>query len=120
MLKKAFSAEALATRMGSITSTLVAYQATLLQALSVNHRPSQRTMEELRLVTGHLLQLSKFNGQALGRGLAVLIDARRQLWLSQAWVPVGNKASLLDGPVTPGHNFGLAVDEPLKRSQQVR
>ncbi|MGH0152554.1 UNVERIFIED_CONTAM: hypothetical protein FKN15_026103 [Acipenser sinensis] len=100
------------------TSTLVVYQVTLLQTLSVNHRPSQHMLEELHLVTDHLLQLSRFNGQALGRGLAALIATQKQLWLSQAQVPDGEKASLLDASVTPGHTFGPAVDELLKRSQQ--
>ncbi|MGH0161707.1 UNVERIFIED_CONTAM: hypothetical protein FKN15_041212 [Acipenser sinensis] len=102
MLKKSCAAEALATRLGNYTSILVAYQSTLVQSLSVNHSPP---LEELHLVTDHLLQLSKYNGQSLGRGLSALIAAQRQLWLSQARVPDRDKASLLDAPVTPGHTF---------------
>lgn len=67
-------------------------------------------MDELHLLNKNLLSLSKLNGQAKGRNLAALVAARRQLWLSQAR---GDKAPLLDAPVTPGHNFGPVVDEML-------
>ncbi|MGH0164967.1 UNVERIFIED_CONTAM: hypothetical protein FKN15_076662 [Acipenser sinensis] len=106
MLRKAYAAEALATWLGNYTSILVAYQSS----------PCQRTLEELRLVTDHLLQLYKYNG----RGLAAVIAARRQLWLSQARVSDGHKASLLDISVTPGHTFGPAVDKLLLSSQKAR
>ncbi|MGH0175678.1 UNVERIFIED_CONTAM: hypothetical protein FKN15_078092 [Acipenser sinensis] len=53
---------------------------------------------ELRLLSSTLLQISGLQGQALGRSLASLIMARRQLWLSQARVPDVDKTALLDAP----------------------
>ncbi|MGH0152754.1 UNVERIFIED_CONTAM: hypothetical protein FKN15_064433 [Acipenser sinensis] len=61
-----------------------------------------------------MLQISGLQGQALG--LASLIVAHRQLWLSQARVPDANKAALLDMPISPGHAYGPAVEEILQRS----
>ncbi|MGH0130360.1 UNVERIFIED_CONTAM: hypothetical protein FKN15_042269 [Acipenser sinensis] len=49
---------------------------------------------ELRLFSGTLLQISSLHGQALGRSLASLVVARRQLWLSQTRVPDADKAAL--------------------------
>ncbi|MGH0166284.1 UNVERIFIED_CONTAM: hypothetical protein FKN15_066494 [Acipenser sinensis] len=67
-------------------------------------RPStlpEPVTSELRLVLGMLLQVSGFQGQALGRSLACIIVAHRQLWLSQARVPDA---------------FGPAVEEILQCS----
>ncbi|MGH0146784.1 UNVERIFIED_CONTAM: hypothetical protein FKN15_009056 [Acipenser sinensis] len=69
---------------------------------------------ELRLLSSTLLQISGLQGQALGRSLASLIVARRQLWLSQVRVPDVYKATLLDAPITPG------VEEILQRSHRER
>ncbi|MGH0177493.1 UNVERIFIED_CONTAM: hypothetical protein FKN15_075363 [Acipenser sinensis] len=60
-------------------------------------------------------KISGLHGQALGRSLASLVVACRQLWLSQAGVPDADKASLLDAPISPGHTFGPAVEEILQR-----
>ncbi|MGH0140759.1 UNVERIFIED_CONTAM: hypothetical protein FKN15_026149 [Acipenser sinensis] len=73
---------------------------------------------ELSLLSSTLLQISGLQGQALGRNLASLIVARRQLWLSQARVPDADKAVLLDLPISPGHTFGSAMEEILQRSHQ--
>ncbi|MGH0141694.1 UNVERIFIED_CONTAM: hypothetical protein FKN15_074733 [Acipenser sinensis] len=117
-LKKPYAASVFCTRLGSYSSILVAYQSVLLQSLSLDHRPSPLQLDELSLVSNHLIPLSKYNGQALGRSMAALVVARRQLWLAQARQPDKDNASLLDAPVTPGHTFGPAVDEMLKNSQQ--
>ncbi|MGH0130429.1 UNVERIFIED_CONTAM: hypothetical protein FKN15_042421 [Acipenser sinensis] len=90
-------------------SILVAYQAQLMGSLSENHRPSSQQLDELHLISRNLLQLSKLSGQAIGRNLAALVAARRQLWLCQARVLDGDKMALLDVLVTPGHTFGPAV-----------
>ncbi|MGH0152841.1 UNVERIFIED_CONTAM: hypothetical protein FKN15_023594 [Acipenser sinensis] len=45
-----------------------------------------------------LLQVSGFQGQALGQSLAGLVVARRQLWLSQAKVPDTDKSTYLPWP----------------------
>ncbi|MBN3286558.1 CREM protein, partial [Polyodon spathula] len=44
----------------------------------------------------------------------------RQLWLSPARIADGDKAPLLDAPITPGHTFGPAVDDMLQRSHRAR
>ncbi|MGH0137705.1 UNVERIFIED_CONTAM: hypothetical protein FKN15_040746 [Acipenser sinensis] len=54
---------------------------------------------------------------SMGRNLAALVAARRQRGLSQAHVPDGDKAPLLEAPIAPGHAFGPAVDEMLQRSK---
>ncbi|MGH0144757.1 UNVERIFIED_CONTAM: hypothetical protein FKN15_005850 [Acipenser sinensis] len=106
ILKRAYSASAFAARLGNYNSILVAYQSYLLRSLSDSHRSSPQQLDELRLVNKNLLHVSKLNGQAVGRNLAVLIAAR---------MPDGDKALLLDAPVTPGHRFGPVVDEMLLR-----
>ncbi|MGH0123942.1 UNVERIFIED_CONTAM: hypothetical protein FKN15_015536 [Acipenser sinensis] len=52
--------------------------------------------------------------------MAVLVAARRQLWLSQARLTESNKAAVLDVPITPGHTFGPAVDDLLLQSKAAR
>ncbi|MGH0145509.1 UNVERIFIED_CONTAM: hypothetical protein FKN15_040455 [Acipenser sinensis] len=61
-----------------------------------------------------------FHCHALGRRLAGLVVARRQLWLSQAKVPDVDKSTLLDAPVSPGHTSGPAVEEILQSSHRER
>ncbi|MGH0142510.1 UNVERIFIED_CONTAM: hypothetical protein FKN15_001837 [Acipenser sinensis] len=119
-LKYAYSASTFASRLGNYNSILVAYQACLLKSLSESHRPSRQQIEELRLVNKNLVSVFKLKRQAVGRNLAALIVARRQLWLSQAHVPDVDKAQLLDAPIKPKHNFGPAVDEILQRSHRTQ
>ncbi|MGH0121267.1 UNVERIFIED_CONTAM: hypothetical protein FKN15_074840 [Acipenser sinensis] len=106
--------------LGSNSSILVAYQSKLLQAPSTERRPSSYWLVEVSLVNIHLLQLSKYNGQVLGRSLAALVTLRRQLWLSQAQVPDKYKVPLFDALVTPGSYVWTPVDEMLKLSHQAR
>ncbi|MGH0183614.1 UNVERIFIED_CONTAM: hypothetical protein FKN15_012802 [Acipenser sinensis] len=54
-------------------------------------------------IQGTLFQISGLQVQALGWNLASLVVARRQLWLSQAKVPI-----------SLGHTFRLAVEEILQ------
>ncbi|MGH0120193.1 UNVERIFIED_CONTAM: hypothetical protein FKN15_006354 [Acipenser sinensis] len=107
---------------GSLTSAALgqAYQAQLMESLSENHRPSSQQLEELRLINRNLLWLSKLSGQAIGRNLAALVAACRQLWLSQARVLDADKTTLLDVTVTPGHTFGPVVDEMLHEAARNR
>ncbi|MGH0146712.1 UNVERIFIED_CONTAM: hypothetical protein FKN15_056784 [Acipenser sinensis] len=65
-------------------------------------------------------QIYGIQGQALGRSLASLVVARRQLWLSQARVPNVDKSALLDTLISPGHTFRLAMEEILQRSHRGR
>ncbi|MGH0138307.1 UNVERIFIED_CONTAM: hypothetical protein FKN15_003618 [Acipenser sinensis] len=119
ILKKAYAASAFTARRGSYNSVLVAYQAQLIRSLSENHRPSSQ-LDELCLISRNLLRSSKLSGQVIGRNLAALVAAHRQLWLSQARVLDGDKTALLDAPVTPGHTFGPVVDGMLQQSHRVR
>ncbi|MGH0146552.1 UNVERIFIED_CONTAM: hypothetical protein FKN15_008776 [Acipenser sinensis] len=63
MLKKPYAASVFCTRLGSYSSILVAYQSVLLQSLSLDHRLSPLQLDELSLVSNHLIPLSKYNGQ---------------------------------------------------------
>ncbi|MGH0178016.1 UNVERIFIED_CONTAM: hypothetical protein FKN15_076321 [Acipenser sinensis] len=89
----------------------IAYQAHLIGATAETHKPSSLQLDELCFISRNLLRLSKLSGQAIGRNLAALVAARRQLWLSQARVLDGEKTALLDAPISPGHTFGPAGDE---------
>ncbi|MGH0166020.1 UNVERIFIED_CONTAM: hypothetical protein FKN15_050660 [Acipenser sinensis] len=66
----------------------------------------------------NLLRISKFNGQAVGRNLAALGAARHQLWLSQVHIADGDKAPLLDAPITRGHTFDM-VQRPHRAKELV-
>ncbi|MGH0121668.1 UNVERIFIED_CONTAM: hypothetical protein FKN15_056955 [Acipenser sinensis] len=94
MLKKAYVASAICMRLGSYSSILVAYQSMLLQSMSSDHRPLSLQLDELSLVNNRLLQLSEYNGQALGRSMAALVAVRKQLWLAQFRVPDKDKAHM--------------------------
>ncbi|MGH0166413.1 UNVERIFIED_CONTAM: hypothetical protein FKN15_050764 [Acipenser sinensis] len=116
LLKRAYAAEAQATRLANTASVLTTYFDGVLR-----EDPLPRPVAtELRLLSSTLLQVSGLQGQALGRSLASLVVARRQLWLSQARVPDADKAALLDVPISTGHTFGPAVEEILQRSHQER
>ncbi|MGH0122227.1 UNVERIFIED_CONTAM: hypothetical protein FKN15_017551 [Acipenser sinensis] len=108
ILKKAYAANAFNVCLANYNSILIAYQAQFIGSLSENHRPSSPQLD--KLISRNLLQLSKLSRQSIGRNMAALLAARRQLWLSQARVLDGDKTALLDTPVTPGHTFGPAVD----------
>ncbi|MGH0178763.1 UNVERIFIED_CONTAM: hypothetical protein FKN15_014488 [Acipenser sinensis] len=102
-----------ANLLGSYNIILVAYQAHLIGSIADTRKPSSLQLDKLRLISRNLLRLSKLSGQAIGRNLAALVAARRQLWLSQARVLNRDKTALLDAPVTPSHTFGPAVDKML-------
>ncbi|MGH0173221.1 UNVERIFIED_CONTAM: hypothetical protein FKN15_073529 [Acipenser sinensis] len=70
----------------------------------------QSGITEAHLKKAAEAQISDFQGQALGRSLAGLVVARRQLRLSQARVPDADKSALLDAPISPGHTFGPVGD----------
>ncbi|MGH0164413.1 UNVERIFIED_CONTAM: hypothetical protein FKN15_046843 [Acipenser sinensis] len=82
--------------------------------------PSVALRAELGTINQLLVKLAQLNARAQGRGIASLVVARRQLWLSQARVQEPDKAPLLDAPITPGHTFGPAVEEMLQRSAKAR
>lgn len=118
ILKRAYLASALATRLGNYNIILVACQSYFLRFLSDSHSPSPLQLDELRLVNKNLLRLSKINGQAVGRNMAALMQVHLGIFgFSQSRMPYWDKALLLDVPVTLGHTFGPAVDEMLQRSQ---
>ncbi|MGH0121573.1 UNVERIFIED_CONTAM: hypothetical protein FKN15_040700 [Acipenser sinensis] len=110
-LKKAYAAKAQVTRLTNTGGLLTAYLDGMLCLVTV----PELLASELRAVSGTLLQISGFQGQALGRSLAGLVVERRQLWLSQARVLDADKSALLDVPISPGHTFGPAVEEILQR-----
>ncbi|MGH0138181.1 UNVERIFIED_CONTAM: hypothetical protein FKN15_065723 [Acipenser sinensis] len=78
--------------------------------------PFAALRSELGTLSQLLVKLAQLNAWAQGRSIASMVVARRQLWLSQARVQEPDKAPLLDALITPGHTFGLAVEEMLQRS----
>ncbi|MGH0163287.1 UNVERIFIED_CONTAM: hypothetical protein FKN15_064845 [Acipenser sinensis] len=113
-LKKAYAAKAKVTHLANTADLLMAYLGGILRSVPL----PEPVASELRLVSGTLLQISGFQGQALGRSLAGLVVARRQLCLSQARVPNADKSALLDVPISPGHTFEPAVEEVLQHSHR--
>ncbi|MGH0125847.1 UNVERIFIED_CONTAM: hypothetical protein FKN15_074267 [Acipenser sinensis] len=104
-VRRAYVAGAQGAHLTNTSSMLVTYMDGILHdALLPEH-----VATELCLLSSTLLQISCLQGQALGRNLAGLVVAQRQLWLSQARVTDADKAALLDAPISPGHTFGPAV-----------
>ncbi|MGH0139315.1 UNVERIFIED_CONTAM: hypothetical protein FKN15_025145 [Acipenser sinensis] len=115
-LKRAYAAEAQVTCLANTAGILTAYMDNILREASL----PELVATKLCLLLGMLLQISGLQGQALGWSLASLVVARRQLWLSQARILDADKVALLDALVSPGHTFGLAVEEILQRSHRER
>ncbi|MGH0157592.1 UNVERIFIED_CONTAM: hypothetical protein FKN15_051013 [Acipenser sinensis] len=113
-LKQAYATQAQATRLSNTVSVLTAYMDGVLRKAPL----PELVATELCILSITLLQISGLQGQALGRSLASLIVACRQLWLSHARVPDADKAAPLDTPISPGHTFGPAVEEILQRSHR--
>ncbi|MGH0177365.1 UNVERIFIED_CONTAM: hypothetical protein FKN15_008478 [Acipenser sinensis] len=111
-LKRAYAAEAQATCLANTVGMQMAYVDSLLCETPL----PEPVATKLRLLSSTLLQISGLQGQPLGRSLASLVVARRQLWLSQVRVPDADKAALLDAPISPGYTFGPAVVKILQRS----
>lgn len=99
-----------AARIGRIDNTishlLLAAQSSLLQADS---DPALREAIEATL------QGVGFMTQELGRLMAVLVRARRQVWLSQTPLPDACRATLRELPLMPGQLFGPAAKDALER-----
>lgn len=99
-----------AARIGRIDNTishlLLAAQSSLLKADS---DPAVREAIEATL------QGVGFMTQELGRLMAVLVRARRQVWLSQTPLPDACRATLRELPLIPGQLFGPAAKDALER-----
>ncbi|MGH0179287.1 UNVERIFIED_CONTAM: hypothetical protein FKN15_001963 [Acipenser sinensis] len=115
-IKRTYVTEVQVTHLANMVGLLTAYLDGILKTAPL----PEPVASELRLVSGTLLQISGFQGQALGRSLAGLIVAQRQLWLSQARVPDMDKSALLNAPISPGHTFGPAGEEILQCSHKER
>ncbi|MGH0120953.1 UNVERIFIED_CONTAM: hypothetical protein FKN15_061644 [Acipenser sinensis] len=74
-LKKAYVAEEQVTYLANTGGLLTAYLDGMLHSVTL----PKTLASELHAVSGTLLQISGFQGQALGRSLAGLLVARRQL-----------------------------------------
>ncbi|MGH0173132.1 UNVERIFIED_CONTAM: hypothetical protein FKN15_013551 [Acipenser sinensis] len=80
---QAYAAEVQVTHLANTGSLLTAYLDSMLRVVTL---PKPLALE-LCALSGTLLQISGFQGQALGRSLTGLVVVRRQLWLTQARVP---------------------------------
>ncbi|MGH0161436.1 UNVERIFIED_CONTAM: hypothetical protein FKN15_064024 [Acipenser sinensis] len=78
-LKRAYAAEEQVTHLANTAGILTTYMDSILREAPL----PEPMATELRLLSGTLLQISGLQGQALGRSLASLIVAPRQLWLSR-------------------------------------
>ncbi|MGH0153493.1 UNVERIFIED_CONTAM: hypothetical protein FKN15_055371 [Acipenser sinensis] len=81
-LEKAYMTEAQVMCLANTGGLLTAYLDGMLRSVTL----PEPLASELRTVSSSLLQISGFQGQALGRSLAGLVVAHRQLWLSQVRV----------------------------------
>ncbi|MGH0158513.1 UNVERIFIED_CONTAM: hypothetical protein FKN15_035579 [Acipenser sinensis] len=88
---------------------------TFCRSCLVKYLEENNTCPTCRIVIHQSHPLQYIGRQAVGRNLTALVAAHRQLWLSHARVPDGDKAPLLGALVAPGHTFGPAVDEMLQR-----
>ncbi|MGH0133699.1 UNVERIFIED_CONTAM: hypothetical protein FKN15_053287 [Acipenser sinensis] len=86
-LMRAYAAKAQATRLANTVNILTAYLDDLLTRLRYQSLWSRSSASSTTL-----LQMSGLQGQALGRSLASLVVARRQLWLSQATVSLERRS----------------------------
>ncbi|MGH0141488.1 UNVERIFIED_CONTAM: hypothetical protein FKN15_068485 [Acipenser sinensis] len=113
-LKKDYAAEVQATRLANMGGLLTAYLDRILHSVTL----PELLASELHTVSFTLLQISGFQGHALGRSLAGLVMAHQSVAVSGEGP--GDKSTLLDAPISPGHTFGPAVEEILQRSHRER
>ena len=66
------------------------------------------------------LQAFAFMSRELGHLMSTLVQARRQVWLSQSPLTEMCQRTLCSVPVEPGEMFGSAALETLERTVQAR
>lgn len=108
---KSYDAAARAARIGNSLSHLILAQSQALQSSGVD--PSLQSLSEASL------QAFAFMSRELGRLMASLTLARRQIWLAQSPLSEPCRRALRSLPVVPGQLFGAAAQQALERTLQV-
>lgn len=110
LLCRAYDAGARMGRIGNSMSHLLLGLTSSLESVGVDS-PTQGLLDTA-------LQAFAFMSRELGRLLAVLTQARRQVWLAQSPLTESCRRTLRGLPVVPGELFGSAALEALQRTAQ--
>ncbi|XP_074544637.1 uncharacterized protein LOC141804210 [Halichoeres trimaculatus] len=110
LITRAYDVGARAARMGNSLSHLMLALSASLQDSSVTadaHTFCDASLEAFGLIS-----------RELGRLMSILVQARRQVWLSQSNLTEAARRMLRSLPVEPGQVFGPAAQEALERTVQ--
>lgn len=110
LLTRAYDAGARAGRMGNSLSHL-------MLALSASLQEGNVTADSTTFCDASLEAFGLFSRE-LGRMMSILVQARRQVWLSQSNLTEAARRLLRSLPVEPGEIFGPAAQEALERTIQ--
>ncbi len=118
-LRKAYHASALSARLACTNSVLLVYLEGLLQDLSSTLTEEESIPETLRVVD-MLIRGTSAHAQALGQSMANMVQARRQVWLSQANLLAQDCMAVIAAPLVPGEVFGPPAEAALEQSCRTR
>ncbi len=118
-LRKAYHASALSARLACTNSLLLVYLEGLLQDLSSTLTEEESVPETLRVVD-MLIRGTSAHAQALAQSMANMVQARRQVWLSQANLLDQDSMAVIAAPLVPGEVFGPPAEAALEQSRRTR
>ncbi len=110
LLTRAYDAGARAGRIGNSLSHL-------LLALSTSLQGGGETADSATFCDASLEAFGQM-AREMGRMMSILVQARRQVWLSQSNLTEAARRTLRGLPVEPGEIFGAAALEALERTIQ--
>lgn len=117
-LKRTYHASALSARLACTNSLLLVYLEGMLQDLS-STLTSEDIPEALRVID-MLIRGTSAHAQALGQSMASVVQARRQVWLSQANLLDQDCMAVVAAPLIPGEVFGPPSEAALEQSRKTR
>ncbi|XP_016095392.1 uncharacterized protein [Sinocyclocheilus grahami] len=88
---------------------LQAYQADVLKELDEGEGLTPEAVKELRRATDLALRATKHTARAVGRSMAGLVSAERQLWLTLTDIKEKDRTFLLNAPISSDGLFGDSV-----------
>ncbi|XP_013884026.1 kynureninase [Austrofundulus limnaeus] len=112
-LEKIYKAQgntALALSSFTMLQTFQAMDLAELAAQMLQENPLLPLLNEIRLVSDHILRVSRCAALALGKGMVSTVVAQRHLWLTFSDVPDKDRVAYLDEPITPTGLFGQVLD----------
>lgn len=118
LLERMHGAMAVQTKLANTAAILSLYQRHLVQQLS--EECGGQLVEELQQVSSLLPKLMREQGEAAGKALSGLWQARRHLWLSQSQLQPEDRACLLRLPVEPTAMFGPDATAMIQQAQEAR